>query len=199
VLIRHGETDWNREHRFQGSIDVPLNDAGRAQAARLAARLRAEPPDALYVSDLLRARQTAAPLAAAWGLPAEAGAAWREQAFGLFEGELVSSLVREHPGLWAQWWEQDADFELPGGAESNRRFHARVWAAARELAVRHAGAQVVVVTHGGVLDMLWRTARALPISGRRECEIPNTGINRLRLAADEALEIDLWADDAHLR
>ena len=71
ILIRHGETDWNRQHRFQGQIDVPLNDIGHEQARRLAARLEAEPIDVLLASDLQRAQATAAPLARARGLNIE--------------------------------------------------------------------------------------------------------------------------------
>jgi probable phosphoglycerate mutase len=65
------------------------------------------------------------------------------------------------------------------------------------LAEAHAGERIAVVTHGGVLDMLWRHANALPLHGRRDCVIPNTGINRLRWVGDR-LEIEVWADDAHV-
>lgn len=196
TFIRHGETDWNRQQRFQGQIDVPLNATGHAQAARLAARLAREPHDALYSSDLQRARETAAPVAAAWGLPVAPLPALREQSFGILEGLEVAAVPTLHPLLWEQWLEHPADFALPGG-ESLRRFSERVMGGVRELAARHAGRQVAVVTHGGVLDMLWRAANALPLHGRRDCLIPNTGLNRLRWEG-ERLVIEVWADDAHV-
>jgi len=197
LFIRHGETDWNRQGRFQGQIDVPLNDTGQAQAERLAARLAAERYDRLFSSDLLRARQTAAPLAARWGRAAVAVAGVREQGFGVLEGLDAATIQARHPELWRQWQQQDADFAAPG-AESQRQFHTRVLQAVRELAAQAAGLRVAVVTHGGVLDMLWRSAHGLPLSGLRQCQIPNTGLNRLRWA-DGALQVEAWGDDSHLR
>jgi probable phosphoglycerate mutase len=196
IVIRHGETDSNREHRFQGQLDVPLNDTGRLQAERVAARLAGEPFDAVRVSDLQRARQTAAPLAGLLGLLPEADARWREQSFGEIEGMQVRTLHLEHPLLWQRWAEHDADFALPAG-ESARQFHARILGALRALGDIHPRARVVLVTHGGVLDMLWRTATGESLHGPRRCAIPNASINRLRWDG-RTLEIDTWADDAHL-
>jgi probable phosphoglycerate mutase len=196
LFIRHGETDWNRQQRFQGQIDVPLNALGHAQAARLGQRLAGETHDALFSSDLTRARETAAPLAAAWGRQPVLVPGLREQSFGVLEGLDVPAIQQQHGALWQQWLEHRADFALPGG-ESLRQFHTRVIEAVRELAAASAGQRLVIVTHGGVLDMLWRTANGLPLDGLRACEIPNTGLNRLRWAGG-TLHIDSWADEAHL-
>jgi probable phosphoglycerate mutase len=201
IVIRHGETDWNRQHRFQGQIDVPLNELGLEQARRLGLRLAAEPIDLMIVSDLLRARQTAQAVADAQGQASVVQPLfeplWREQGFGILEGLDVPTIKQRHADLWAQWLHHEADYALPQGGESNTAFHARVMQAMQILLARHAGRRVVVVTHGGVLDMLWRSAMALPLGGPRECEIPNTGINRLRWTAGR-LHIEQWADDAHL-
>jgi len=198
LFIRHGETDWNRQQRFQGQIDVPLNATGQAQAQRLATRLADDPHDHFFVSDLIRARQTAAPLAAAWGHEPVAMAGLREQSFGVLEGLDVPTIKARHAALWQSWLQHGADFCLPGG-ESLRQFHARVTGAVQELVGRaRPGQRLAVVTHGGVLDMLWRTARGLPLDGLRECDIPNTGINRLRWV-DGTLHIEQWADAAHLQ
>lgn len=197
IFIRHGETDWNRQHRFQGQIDVPLNATGHEQAERLGRRLQDEAADVLLASDLERARQTAAPLARAWGLPVLVEPGVREQAFGMLEGLDFPTIQREHPQLLAQWLRHRADFELPGGGESQRAFYRRVTTAVQALAVRHAGRRVAVVTHGGVLDMLWRNAHQQPLDGPRRCDIPNTGLNRLRWRGG-VLIIERWADDAHL-
>ena len=196
LFIRHGETDWNREQRFQGQIDVPLNETGLAQARRVAERLAADRHDALYASDLVRTRQTAAPLAAAWGVAPNFLKGLREQHFGVLEGLDVPTIKLRHADLWARWLEHEGDFALPGG-ESLAQFHARVLATVRELAQKHAGARLAVITHGGVLDMLWRTANGLPIRGLRTCEIPNSGLNRLRWKND-TLAIERWADAEHL-
>lgn len=196
LLVRHGETDWNRALRFQGHSDIPLNAQGRAQAERLAQRLAAEPIDVVVCSDLQRARQTAQPLLDARGLPAQADAGWREQAFGAIEGLDAATIRARHPEIWATWLRHDADLAPPGG-ESNRQFHARVLAALHALVAAHGGRRVAVFTHGGVLDMLWRTVHALPLTGPRSCLIPNTGLNRLRWDG-AALSIVAWGDDTHL-
>jgi probable phosphoglycerate mutase len=196
LFIRHGETDWNRQQRFQGQIDVPLNATGPAQAARVAGRLAADRHDALFSSDLQRARETAAPLSAAWHLAPVALPGLREQHFGVLEGLDVPTIQARHPDLWQRWLEHRADYALPGG-ESLRRFHARVMAAVRELAAAHAGARLAVVTHGGVLDMLWRSAHGLSLDGLRACEIPNAGLNRMRWVGGE-LQVEVWADATHL-
>lgn len=196
TLIRHGETDWNLERRFQGQIDVPLNATGLAQAARLAQALAGERFDRLVSSDLQRARQTVAPLERAQAARATASAAWREQAFGVLEGLSAAEIQAEHPQLWAGWVQHDADYCLPEG-ESVRRFHARVLGALHALVDAHAGERLLIVTHGGVLDMLWRTVHGCSLHGPRDCAIPNTGINRLHWRSG-TLAIDCWGDDAHL-
>lgn len=200
ILIRHGETDWNRELRFQGQLDVPLNAVGHEQARRVAARLAGERVQRLVSSDLQRARQTAEPVGAhplqPVPLTPELDAALREQHFGIAEGLRVDDIQRQHAQAWAQWVRFDADYAFEGG-ESTRQFHARVMDAMQALATRHARQTLVVVTHGGVLDMIYRTAKGLPLSGPRQSEIPNAGINRVRLRG-ETVEIVSWADTAHL-
>ena len=197
IVIRHGETDWNRQQRFQGQIDVPLNALGQTQAQRLAERMAGERFDALWSSDLLRACATAGAVAQALDLPLRTETLWREQSFGVLEGLDVPTIRRDHAPLWAQWIRYDADYALPGG-ESVRTFHARVLRALSAIADAHAGQRVAVVTHGGVLDMLWRTANAAPLHGPRTVDIPNTGLNVLRWR-DGALEVLAWADAAHLQ
>jgi 2,3-bisphosphoglycerate-dependent phosphoglycerate mutase len=196
LFIRHGETDWNRRQCFQGQLDVPLNANGLLQAQRLGARLADEPFDVLVSSDLQRAQQTAAPLAQAWGQSPRLVPALREQRFGIWEGLDFAAIQQQHAELWPRWLEHDGDFAVPGG-ESMREFHARVLDAVKALAGEASGQRVAIVTHGGVLDMLWRTALGLPLSGLRQCEIPNTGLNRLRWAGG-TLHVDSWADAAHV-
>ena len=196
LLIRHGETDMNREQRFQGQIDVPLNVRGHLQAQRLAERLLGEPLDAFYCSDLTRARQTASPAEAQLRVAATPLPALREQGFGILEGLAFPEVVARYPEEFEAWRRHDPDYALPGG-ESVRAFHARVMDAVLDLAQRHAGQRLALVTHGGVLDMLWRTAQALPLHGPRACAIPNAGLNRIRVRGAR-LEIVLWADDAHV-
>jgi probable phosphoglycerate mutase len=197
ILIRHGETDWNRELRFQGQLDVPLNATGLEQARRVAERLAGESPQLLISSDLQRALQTARAVASrAQQLDPVLDAGLREQHFGVVEGLQVADIKARHPQAWDQWIRFEADFAFDGG-ESTRTFHARVQATVRALAQRHAGQTLAVVTHGGVLDMVYRSALGLSLSGPRVSEIPNAGINRIRLQGD-LIEIVSWADTRHL-
>lgn len=204
ILVRHGETEWNRELRFQGQVDVPLNATGHTQAQRVAQRLMDDEVHQIISSDLARARQTAEPLAqllARRGLPDPVThAGLREQSFGVVDGMRVDDIKREHPAAWNQWIDFHADYAFDGG-ESTRGFHTRVMAALRDLVRDHAGKTLVVVTHGGVLDMVWRSARALALDGPRQSHIPNGGVNRVLVHADaepHRLDILEWADIAHL-
>lgn len=200
ILLRHGETEWNRELRFQGQVDVPLNATGHAQAQRLAQRLAGEPIDHLVSSDLSRARQTADPFArqvqASRGIGLDVDAALREQAFGRIDGMRVEDIQRDHADVWAGWTQFQSDYVVPDG-ESTRQFHTRVMAALWQLVASHPGRTLAVVTHGGVLDMVFRTARGLGLEGPRQSAIPNAGISRVRMQ-DGVVELLQWADTAHL-
>ncbi|MDA7416807.1 histidine phosphatase family protein [Xenophilus arseniciresistens] len=200
ILIRHGETDWNRELRFQGHIDVPLNDMGHEQARRLGLRMKGEQVHHIICSDLMRTQQTTAPAAQQLGLPVQTTVTLREQNFGVVEGMRAEEIQAHHPRAWEEWLQFKADRGMPGG-ESTREFHARAMAALSSIAREHAGRTVLVVTHGGFLDMVWRTAHALGLDGPRQSDIPNAGINRIRIAdaqQPQALQILDWADTAHL-
>jgi 2,3-bisphosphoglycerate-dependent phosphoglycerate mutase len=196
VLIRHGETDMNRELRFQGHLNVGLNAIGLEQARRLGARMAGEKADAVYVSDLLRAQQTAQPIGGGLALQPVPEKGLREQHFGRVEGMCVDEIRRELPEAWAGWLRFDEHFAMPEG-ESTRSFHARVMEAVQRVVAAHPDQTVVVVTHGGVLDMIYRTARSLGLSGPRQSEIPNAGLNRIKVR-EGGIDILAWADTRHL-
>ena len=197
ILIRHGETDWNRELRFQGQIDVPLNDTGFEQARRVAERLDGESVQQLISSDLLRTRQTAQAPSSRLGLAPVMDAGLREQAFGVVDGMRSDDIQQQFPHEWARWTAFDADYAFSGG-ESTRVFHTRVMATLQRLALACEGQRLVVVTHGGVLDMVYRSAMGLPLSGPRQSVIPNGGISRVRIQGAET-EIISWAETEHLQ
>jgi 2,3-bisphosphoglycerate-dependent phosphoglycerate mutase len=196
ILLRHGETDWNRELRFQGHVDVALNAIGLEQARRLARRLAGQMAHGIYASDLLRAQQTASPVARQLALASVTDPALREQSFGLVDGMKVDDIKTQHPQAWEGWLRFHEDFCMPDG-ESTRQFHSRVMDAVYRLVASHPGETVVVVTHGGVLDMIYRTARSLGLSGPRQSEIPNAGLNRVRVH-ETGIDILAWADVQHL-
>lgn len=196
ILIRHGETDWNRELRFQGQVDVPLNATGHEQARRLARRLAGTPVQQLYQSDLQRTRETAEPVARQLVLTGVNEVALREQHFGRVDGMRVGDIQQQYPEDWASWLTFNEHYAIPGG-ETTRQFHARVMEAVWRIVASHPQQTVLVVTHGGVLDMIYRTARALGLNGPRQSEIPNAGLNRVRFEGD-AIHILDWADTRHL-
>ena len=202
ILIRHGETDWNRELRFQGHVDVPLNATGHEQARRLASRLAAEQiqVDHLVSSDLIRTQQTATPslqlLFPALHIHTLTDSALREQSFGIVDGLRVDAVKADHADAWERWLRFEPDYAMPGG-ETIRQFHTRVMDAVRRIAQQYQGQKVMVVTHGGVLDMVWRTARGTGLDGPRQSDIPNAGLNRVRVEGDAVQVLD-WADVRHL-
>ena len=198
ILVRHGETEWNRQLRFQGHGDMGLNATGLEQARRVAERLAGEAVGRVYASDLLRARQTAEPASRQLMLAMVTDPAFREQDFGLVDGMSVDEIKATHPLAWDGWLRFEEDYCLPG-AESTRQFHARVMAAFHRTVAAHPHETLLVVTHGGVLDMVYRSARSLGLNGPRQSEIPNAGINRVRMSAS-AIEIEIveWADVRHL-
>jgi probable phosphoglycerate mutase len=198
LLIRHGETAWNAEHRIQGRLDVPLSATGIWQAGRLAQRLAGESLDAVVSSDLARAWMTAAPLADARGLTMIAEPRLRERAFGIFEGKTLDEIADRHPEEFAAWRARDVDWRIPDG-ESGAEFIDRVLGALRDIAETYAGRTAAVVTHGGVLDVIYRHARSLAWDAPREHLMLNAGINRLQAQpAPLRLAIVEWADVAHL-
>lgn len=192
VVVRHGETDLNRVGSFQGQIDVPLNERGHEQARRLADRLAGEHFDVIYTSDLLRTQQTAKPLADRLSLTVNPVLGLREQHFGELEGMTLKAVQETRSHLWETWLLHRADYALPGG-ESVRQFSQRTVSTVFGLARRHAGQRLLVVAHGGVLDMLYRHAKGFSLDGPRVCAIPNTGVNRLALQGEQLI-ITTWAD-----
>ena len=197
LAVRHGETAWNRDTRIQGHTDIDLNDHGRWQAGRLAQALREEPIAAFYASDLARARETAQAVARLHGATVQTHTGLRERSFGQFEGHTWTELETHHPAEATAWRQRVPDFAPPGG-ESLLQLQARVVAAVSELAARHPGEQVLMVAHGGVLDILYRAATRLDLQAPRSWTMTNTAINRL-LWTPEGLSLVGWADTGHLQ
>ena len=197
IAIRHGETAWNVDGRIQGQLDVPLNETGRWQAERLGRALAAsEQASAVYSSDLLRAWDTARAVAERMGIPQRDALGLRERAFGRFEGKTFPDLEAQHPAETARWRRRDPDWAPPGG-ESLHDFRSRVLQATEALARQHLGEQIILVAHGGVLDVLYRRAIGAELEATRTWELANASINRL-LWTPDALTIVGWADRSHL-
>lgn len=195
-FVRHGETDWNADQRMQGQRDLPLNADGLKQAEWAGPCFSGKTIAAIYSSDLLRARQTAKPIAEALKLPVTLLPALRERNFGRCEGLVGSEIVNIYPDDARALRVRDANYVLPGG-ESLRQVQQRVLDCIDRLARENAGQIIVVVTHGGVLDLIYRRACHMTLEQPRNFEIPNTGFNWVSIC-DNQWHIEQWADIAHL-
>ena len=198
LVIRHGETAWNAEHRIQGHLDIPLSATGVRQAARLAERLANERVNAVYSSELTRAWLTAQPVAERLGLEVIPEPRLRERCFGIFEGLTLDEIARQHTEAFRLWRERDPQWAMEGG-ETGQQLIDRVLDAMHDIAGRHRGQTVAIVTHGGVLDVAYRAARALDWDAPREHQMLNASINRVRVTfSPPALAMIDWGDVAHL-
>jgi 2,3-bisphosphoglycerate-dependent phosphoglycerate mutase len=200
ILIRHGETEWNREGRIQGHLDSALTVEGIEQARACAQRLRDEHFDQTVASDLPRVRHTAELLLEQRDVPIRFDAALRERSYGIGEGLTYAEMDAQHPEFFSRIRTTDPDYAVEG-SESRRQFHARITTALRAIASQHAGQRVLVVTHGGVLGVVYRWLNGMHISSPHKVEIPNVAYNRVSMTGsgpDERWQLDVWADTTHL-
>lgn len=195
-FVRHGETEWNAERRMQGHIDVALNPHGQAQAAAAGRWLAGHPVRAIYSSDLQRAWMTAEAIGAALGISPQPVRELRERCMGMFEGLTYDDARQRHPAEFAAFDGRDPDFDLQTG-ESLRQMHARITTKIVELEARHRGELIVVVLHGGVLDIINRFVRGNPLETPRDFLIPNAGLNWVS-CRDGHWQIEVWGDTRHL-
>lgn len=184
ILARHGETDWNRENRFQGHADPPLNDLGRRQSAELAETLAGETIARVYTSPLRRARETAEIVAARLGLDVEAVGALREIDVGSWSGLTRDEVAARFPDAYALWLDGGHGFE---DGETYEELRTRVVPALQELAGRHPEDAVLVVTHGGPSRMAQAHAAAIDYeeSRLRERVLGNCAVCRFAVEDGE--------------
>lgn len=188
--------------RIQGHIDIPLGESGIAQAERLAERLARDTRsgarlDAIYSSDLQRAQQTAQPTAAVLGLSLKVSDSLRERAYGAFQGHDSAEIAARFPDAYAVWQTRDPGF-APQGGESGRAFYHRVLHAVASIVAAHPGGRIACVTHGGVLDCVYRSAHRLLLDAPRDWKLLNTSINTVEFEGDGRARVLAWADVGHL-
>jgi probable phosphoglycerate mutase len=200
IAVRHGETAWNVDTRIQGQLDIGLNTRGQWQAEQLGRALAEEPIARIYASDLSRAHATALAIArhnihpAAQAVHPHSGL--RERAFGIFEGQTYADIETQWPEESRRWRQREPDFAPPGG-ETPVQMRERVERTVNALAAEHPDEQIVLVAHGGVMDMLYRLATQQDVRAPRTWELGNTAINRL-LWTPDGLTLVGWADTRHL-
>ena len=196
VAIRHGETVWNAEMRMQGQLDTALSERGRRQARRMAEALAGDGIEAIFASDLARAFDTAQALADVTGLSVTTDPGLRERSFGVFQGFTYAEIDARWPVEAARWRRHDPDFG-PDEGETLCDFSARALAACARIAASQAGRAIAIVTHGGVLDCLYRAASGIALGAPRSWELGNAAINRL-LYTQRGFTLVGWSDTAHL-
>jgi probable phosphoglycerate mutase len=152
-LIRHGQTNWNVEGRWQGTLPTQLNAEGLAQAAALASHMRSWPIQAIYTSDLPRAAQTAAALGRSLGVDPIPDQRWQEFHLGIFQGLTRDEIEARYPHEWYEFRRIYWDYVVPEG-ESRRMLQARAFAAWNDVIAPQNASEVAVVSHGGVIRML---------------------------------------------
>ncbi len=197
-LIRHGETDWNVERRLQGHTDIELNGRGLAQAAQMARALKAIHLefDVLYSSDLERAARTAAAVEKLFGVSAITHKALRERHLGVLQGLTVDEAPQLKPELWASHLSRDLAQEFDGG-ESILQFAKRIENVLEEIRQQHIGKTILLVSHGGALEMMYRLASKQALESERVVTVANASLNWI--SHDGATwKVDRWADTRHL-
>lgn len=198
-LIRHGETSWNTERRLQGHTDTPLNPRGQIQARQMAQALKSTHLtfDVLYSSDLQRAADTANAIEQLFGVKATRDSALRERHFGALQGLSIEQAPLAHPSIWQAHLARELDHELAGG-ESIIQFAKRVEGVIEKLRMQHSGKTVLVVSHGGTLDMMYRIASKQSLGSERVVSVPNASLNWI-VHNDQGWSVERWADTRHLQ
>jgi len=196
IAIRHGETAWNVDTRLQGHLDIALNAKGIWQAGQVARALADEPIEAIYTSDLLRAWHTASAIAQTTEAPLVSSQDLRERCFGSFEGKTYAEIEAQWPEASLRWRKREPDWAPPGG-ESLLALRQRIASTVDAFAAQHVGGQIVLVAHGGVMDVLYRLATGQELQAPRTWHLGNAAINRL-LWTREGVTLVGWGDTAHL-
>ena len=198
IIIRHGETEWNKTGRFQGHSDVPLSAEGRTQAETLGKNLIVDHVDAIYASDLTRAMETAAPLAARFGLPVISDPQLRELNFGAWEGRNFNDVNAENPNAMKNFYTDPEQADIPE-SEPFPEFPRRVAGRVREIVAHERGKRVVIVSHGASIRILLADLLSMPIRSIWHLSQLNTAVNKIRFEDDGFAVVTLMNDTSHLR
>ncbi len=197
-LVRHGETDWNVERRLQGHTDIDLNKRGLAQAEQMANALKRIDLefDVLYTSDLQRAAKTAQAIERLFKASAIVSAALRERHLGVLQGITTADAPKVAPDLWKSHLSRNIMEDLQGG-ESIQQFANRIQAALEQIRIEHLGKTILLVSHGGALDMMYRIASNQALDAEKAVTVPNASLNWISHDG-VGWKVDDWADTSHL-
>ena len=197
-LVRHGETDWNAERRLQGHTDIDLNARGLAQAEQMARAIKKINLafDVLYTSDLQRAAKTAKAIEQLFSTSAITNTGLRERHLGALQGLTTDEAPQLEPDLWKSHLSRNVTEELRGG-ESIQQFADRISTALEKIREQYLGKTVLLVSHGGALDMMYRIASNQPLDAAKAVAVPNASLNWISHDG-QSWKVDGWADTSHL-
>lgn len=197
-LVRHGETDWNAERRLQGHTDIDLNARGFAQAEQMARAIKRINLafDVLFTSDLQRAAKTAKAIEQLFSTSAITNAGLRERHLGALQGLTTDEAPQLEPDLWRSHLSRNVTEELRGG-ESIQQFADRINTALEKIRKQYLGKTVLLVSHGGALDMMYRIASNQPLDAEKAVAVPNASLNWISHDG-QSWKVDGWADTSHL-
>ncbi|MBU3616378.1 histidine phosphatase family protein [Polynucleobacter sp. JS-Polo-80-F4] len=197
-LVRHGETDWNAAHRLQGHTDIDLNARGLAQADQMARALKKINLqfDVLYTSDLQRAAKTAGAIERLFKTSAISNSALRERHLGALQGLTTDEAPLLEPELWKSHLSRNIEERLHDG-ESIQQFADRIQTALEQIRLQHLGKTILLVSHGGALDMMYRIASNQPLNAAKAVAVPNASLNWISHNG-HAWKVDSWSDISHL-
>ncbi|MGQ9558206.1 MAG: alpha-ribazole phosphatase [Desulfurispora sp.] len=197
-LVRHGETVWNKDRRFQGHTDIALSERGMEQARALSLRLSKQKIAAVYASDLQRALQTAEVLARPHALPVQACPELRELHFGHWEGLTFHEMQEGYPAELKAWWNSPLDTAVPGSQETLRSMAGRVSGIVSQLVKRHLGNSILVVCHGGPVRALVAEALQMDLNQHWRLRQDNAALNILEYYPPDKAILTLFNDRSHL-
>ena len=197
-LVRHGETDWNAERRLQGHTDIDLNARGLAQAEQMARAIKRINLafDVLYTSDLQRAAKTAKAIEDLFATSAITSVGLRERHLGALQGLTTDEAPQLEPDLWRSHLSRNITEELRGG-ESIQQFADRISTALEKIREQYLGKTVLLISHGGALDMMYRIASNQPLDAAKAVAVPNASLNWISHDG-QSWKVDGWADTSHL-
>lgn len=197
IFVRHGQTAWNDLGIYQGHTDIPLNEVGLEQGAKVAQRLKNENISAVYSSDLLRAKQTAELIAKEHNLPVTTLPEFREINFGIWEGKSFKEINEKYPEMLKIWLTEPQDLKIPQG-ETFTEMISRAWPALTKLLVNHNNETIVIVAHGGTIGALLCNILDMSLRNLWRIKQGNTGITIVEFYEDRGV-LTLLNDTHHLQ
>lgn len=197
IFLRHGETLWNKENRFQGHTDIALNANGRKQARQAAKRLACVHLDAVYSSDLSRAHETAEIAAEPHKLPVVMDSGLRERNGGVWQGLTTNEIHEKYPDLSQRWKQGDPDC-APEGGETINELCDRAFGCVLSIAEKYPDQTVLIVSHGGPLKAIFCEMLGMPRSHFGRLRLDNVGISIIQIS-EERRVLTLFNDTVHTR